>query len=646
MPRERFVIVVMLGLTAITLGVHVLATFDPLVPWMWGVHAYAFFPRGWLLVAVAAVVAALVAMVGLRPPRFAIPGGRRAPAWRPWALYVAVAAGAFAVFWLLRARHLFLGDGFVLVDSIPRTDALHNFEPLMAHLQHAIWRLAGPLFQRPGSRPADVAAATTALGSAVAGVLFVLTLIPLSAELLRAASRDAVARADVWTRAGIVVVIASQGFVQLFFGYVENYTWLALAVTYYLLTAFAYLNGRASLLPALVSCCAALCLHLSAAALLPSLTVLVAWGFLDARRRRALLGDLVSGVVLVVVLAMLISMAGNGYDLPATLWQIARLVLSGSGDTAGYLLSARHLQDFLNEVALVGPLGMLLFVVLLGGMRWVGRPGIARVFVGVLGLTWLAGVWVAGDSNLGYARNWDLLAPAGLVFAVAGVFLLLELAQRGEVRRLALGIAVAASLFHTAPWIALNASFERSFERFKTLPLGGGRTESTVGYWYATHGQLDAAEQWLIRALDANPGNSRAHYLLGRVCMMTGRYDEAVAAFSAARIQRPDLEPFRMALIDALVRTNHGSAALAEVDTLIARNPGVARDWAVRGVILMELNKAGEARDAVARAIALDPADNAYRDIERQLDAPGATVMLLGGTATVLGGRWQELMDR
>ncbi len=642
---ERWALGSFAVLAVITVASHLVGAFPGPAPALWGVHVYAFFPPAALAAALALLVAAVIAIAIAPQPAIPVPGARTGISWRSVLVHAALALSAGTVFWMMRARHLFLGDGFVLADGVPRATELHNFEPIAAQLQHAIYRVAAPLFARPGTTPAEVAASTTALGSAIAGALFVLVAMFFARELLRATSHDHGAGHDPWSRAAIVAMLLSQGFVQLFFGYVENYTWLVLAIAYYMLTAFAYMNGRASLLPALVACSAAVILHLSAFALVPSLTILVAWGFADARRRTALYSDLVTGMVLVAVLGMLLSMAGGGYDIVGTLWTIVRLVVSGQGDAEGYLLSGRHMRDFVNEVALIGPMGLALFAVLALGIRGrsgapgAGRAGIARVFVLVLGSSFAAGTWMAGDSNLGYARNWDLLAPAGLVFTVAGTFLLLEQVPRVAMRRRLLALAVAVSLFHTAPWVALNASFDRSFERFKTLELGGGRTESTVGYWYATHGDLEQAERWLIRALDANSGNSRAHYMLGQVWMMTRRYDRAIAAFSAARVQRPDLEAFRLGLIDALVMTHRDVSALKEVDELLARDSTVARTWAIRGVILLELDRTEEARAALARARQLAPDETAYADIERQIDTPG-------GYALVLRDHWVSLVTR
>src|SRR4029077_4104698 len=109
---------------------------------------------------------------------------------------------------------------------------------------------------------------------------------------------------------------------------------------------------------------------------------------------------------------------------------------------------------------------------------------------------WLAACLVAGDSNLGYARNWDLLAPASLVLTVAGLGLLFPDARAAAAGRAALGVMLAVSLFHTAPWVAVNASLPRSIARFESLPLGLGRVESTLGYWSAREGDTKQAEIW------------------------------------------------------------------------------------------------------------------------------------------------------
>src|SRR5438093_3247351 len=126
-------------------------------------------------------------------------------------------------------------------------------------------------------------------------------------------------------------------------------------------------------------------------------------------------------------------------------------------------------------------------------------------FAAVAGLGYAAACAVAGDSNLGYARNWDLLAPAGVAFTAAGLGLLRPAFRPAGLWPRALLLGAALSVFHTAPWIALNANETRAVERFATLPLGRGRTENTIAFWYAERGDFAAAKRWVKRSLDANP---------------------------------------------------------------------------------------------------------------------------------------------
>ena len=97
------------------------------------------------------------------------------PAWLRPVGVAGLAAVAFALFWTFRIRHRFLGDALVMVQTLPSTSEVHPLEPVAMALQRDIYQLAHRGFERPGLEPADVAHLTTALGSAVAGVLFVFT---------------------------------------------------------------------------------------------------------------------------------------------------------------------------------------------------------------------------------------------------------------------------------------------------------------------------------------------------------------------------------------------------------------------------------------------------------------------------------------
>ena len=105
---------------------------------------------------------------------------------------------------------------------------------------------------------------------------------------------------------------------------------------------------------------------------------------------------------------------------------------------------------------------------------------------------------LTGAGNLGAARNWDLFAAPSVAPALCGILLVTDRLGGREKRRLLLGL-VAVSLFHTVPWVALNADFDRTVERITALPLGLARGETLLGTYHLNRGELGQAERWFRR---------------------------------------------------------------------------------------------------------------------------------------------------
>ncbi|MBI5710874.1 MAG: tetratricopeptide repeat protein [Candidatus Eisenbacteria bacterium] len=673
-PAGRRLAAILLALAALVALLHALGA-GPLRATLWGAHFYGFLPA-WALPAGLALLAAgaALALSGALDRAIALlpdPGGWSAP--RRAAGATLLAAGSGTLFWLLRVRHTFLGDGNPLSANLARGERFHPHEPLTVLLHHQVYVLARGLFAAPGREPAEVAWDTVALGSVVAGALFVLVAWLLAAELVRAgrASQPASGRAGPagGAREGraptalAFLVLLAQGYVLLFFGYVENYTFQALAVALYLLVALRFLRGAAPLLAPAGVLVLGVCLDLSSVILAPSLLVLAAHGFVR-HRAGATLRDLALGAALAAGAGAALAALGGGYSLPGTLRDMLQLAARGHGAQAfepGYLLSWIHLRDFANEQLLIGPLAALLFVpaalaaapALARRAAADGRPattstagttgtGAGRraepvdartaaepaaepaaatsaarwtaVFFAAAALAALGAAWLTGDLNLGYPRDWDLFAPFAIVYTAAGLWVLLASVERATVAARLLALALAVSLFHTVPWVAVNASFTRSFARLQVLPLGLGRAEVEVGYWYMTHGDVAEAKRWMGRALEANPANNAAHYSLGLMALEERRYDDATRSLWTALRLRPDKDEYRLRLADALVRSGRPQWARPELDTLTVRTPGDARVWGALGFVRLVLGDGPGAREAPARAGARAPGEPAYRD--------------------------------
>lgn len=579
----------------------------------WSVHAWGFLPRPAFALGLAAFAAGLLAAWRARGPldRALVATLGAAPPLPAWAGRALAAVVAGLVFWLFREGHTMLGDGNALVRNVPAGQDFHVDEPLTLWLHRFFHVTTGPLFT--GRPTAEVAHATIGLSSALCGALFVPIAWALAGDLARgtaAASDGAGGDGNSTPRATQALVFAalvSQGYVQLYFGYVENYTFLAAALAAYALAALRALAGRAPLVLPAAILVLALALHLSAAVAVPSFLFLLAHRLLDSRARAAALRDLALAAGLYAATHALLARIGHGYDWTAMLLALGRRT---TDSTTSYGFHPPTFEQFLQQQALIGPLGIfLLGLAAVAALRlrlW--RDG-RSLFLAALAPGYLAASFIAGDSNLGVARNWDLLAPAGFVFTLVALGFAARAPWEGAALRRWLFVLALASLFHTVPWVALNASAERTVERFKVLPLGLGRAKVMVADWYYARGREDEALGWYRLALDENPLQNHAHSQLGRIALHRGRPDIAERAFREALRSRPTMALYRFQLADALVRSHQLGPARAQLDTLLALEPGVAGYRAASAVVWFALGEADSARAALAAAEALAPGD-------------------------------------
>jgi tetratricopeptide (TPR) repeat protein len=618
-----------LAFAALIVAVHAAATRTAASGRLWGADAYAFVPGVWRIAGVVVVVLAAIPLVlALRATNdpagpaaapthdtLAAPAAR-APLAEPLRAFAiaAVALAAGCLMWLARSRHVLLGDGLPIVAGLARESALHGFEPLTVLLQQFVLGAMRPL--APAAMPTwRVTWDSVALVSTLSGVAFVPVAWALAGEIERGDGANAPSNS---ARAWIFAALLLQGELQLFCGYVENYAPVALANAIVLWTGLRCARGRGSLLASGVAITLAIGLHLSAAALLPAWLVLAAWSVTkSAGRRRARL-DLLFVALIAAAMTAALALRQPGYLLPRTLWDVAITAVGQRQEHSGYLFSLHHLGEFLNEQMLIGPLGLFVFLAGAAAAMTRGRWRSPDVRFALLAGAGMAGACaVAGDSNLGYARNWDLLAPAAAVLTGAGLALLRPLSRSARSWRALLLLAAAVSAFHTLPWIAVNASADRAVARFKTLPLGLGRTESTVGLWYEMQGRMDLAETWFKLSLDKDPANTRAHAALGELYLATGRPNLAVAAYSEAVRLRPDKDDYRMGLTRALVAGGHFHEAREIVEADLRARPDHATMWAVDGLLLYGDGHEDYARMALARARVLAPSDTLIERIER-----------------------------
>lgn len=567
---------VMLSIAAAGLALQ-LAALGPLRHTFWGFHLYAFLPRaamwwGWILVAGAAAV-------------FLFRGWHRSgnnrsaseisiTAWTAAALAVVCAV----LFWWFRSQQTLLGDGLPLTIKVPEGQSFHPRQPLAMWVQQYMYGTFAGALAGDGAIPSVVAQRTVALGSVVAGVLFV----PVAFALGRCFSRRAVR--DDLTALLATLVILTQGYAVMFFGYVENYTYYALAIALYLLASVWVVQKRLPLALAAVALVVATGVHLSAVSLLPSFVFIVILGLKRADRRV----DTAAGVAVFAACTLILNWLIGRLSPGFTLWEgIARIIgvareTQGGGAGWSYFFSATHLRDYFNEQFLIGPLSAFLFVPALvfalgAGRRWRLDP-VAGFLVLAAGV-YLVGSFATSEPLLGYARDWDLFAAAGVCFCAAGVYLVVSHTATPHYTRRLLVFALVLSLAHLVPWVAVNHSEAVALERFKTLPLGAGRTEVVVANYYMRQGRPADAESWFKRALKANPSNVNAYYLLGVLYASNGHTETATQFIGRAVELRPDKPDYRERYVQVLLDAERCREAVPQLTWLAARRPGDFPYW-------------------------------------------------------------------
>jgi len=608
----RLLALVLLSVAGATIGLQIAAT-GPLRESFWGFHLYGFLPRpiafaAWAVLGLAS--AALAARLFTHPPvpsgaGAAAPPGRPHPVWIP-VLFALICA---AVFWGLRSEQTLLGDAEAILVSVPDGDHFHPRQPFAVAAQGWVYETLGSLYRTDSTPDRDVARFTVALGNVLFGFLFALAAWGLGRSVAGLAAADG--PVVPWL---VTLLLLTQGYTVLFYGYIENYAAHALVIAVYLWLALRYLGGRASLTVVAAVAVGSLGVHMSSLTLLPSFAFLAAVGLARRERRRDALLGIGVAVLAAVLLDLVFRSLAPGYSLPAAVREISRAAskpAAGLATGLDYTVSPAHLRDFANDQFLIGPFGAYLMVPALALLAWRAARGAARArspaagFLAVASLTPLAGSFLTSEPLLGYPRDWDMFAAAGVAYTAAAAAFTVILVRDARPLRWLLGFAVVFSLLQLAPFVALNRDEARSVERFKTLPLGRGRTPVVVGNYYLRSGDLDEAERWLRRAIEENPGNATAHAFLALVLVRQGRPAEALRGYEAAILRHPDNRAYRVNHSSLAMREGQYARALPHVRWLTERFPGEVEHWRALARIAEETGDAEEYRRAKEHLLAL-----------------------------------------
>ncbi len=621
-------------LCALLIIIRLIASFFPQLR-LWGINQLHYFPVGFRLVLCAAGLMVLIPrandiLAGFLTKAFMRVAGRLKKV-NPYLGYSVVGILSLIVFWLLRAATPLLGDGYLRAGELKLGALFEITEPLDFYLHLLVYRWLGM----------DGYAAY-AVVSCMAGGAFVFL---------------AFLFCDLWGKDGrekllIFSMLVTMGSMQLFFGYVESYSLMYVSLAAYLLFGLRYLKGRSGFIWPCLFLLLAGGFHLSALFALPSLFYLAFARSSDASEGgstgfKFAHGMYLAGMVFLVALGLYLLKTYAVQEPPGSVL----IHPFGRGESLYSFFSPAHLLDFVNHQLLISPVGAALLV----GLAVFFRKAIAfkdssLKFLLCFLLCLLAFALLV-DPKLGYARDWDLFASAGLSVTLLGSYLLLRLAKREnaeELGRITLALVVTAAI-STGPWILVNAAEQKATARFEDL-LNMDEQRAAHGYeilacYYRDNDAHERTVDLWKKAIAANPNpryfaslgnayrrleeNDKAieayyrsleagadlasqpglHSNLGNTLGRMGRYEEAISHMKKAISLRPDKADYYFNLGNILGMAGRYKEAAPYFETSIRLNPGNTRALKLLGITYARMGEKEKAKTYLEQYLRKVPKD-------------------------------------
>ena len=484
-------------IASVFLAFHLLLVFWRPNPF-WGADLLSYYPTPlWILFILPAV---LIFIPGIRSQvriwvcavPFTIWGNGR----NTWLTRTVILLIALAVFIAFRTANHLLGDGYLYLRELDG-DILQRFDraPLTFALIRTLHKLGSPLW--------ETAENTYRIYSYASGLLFVLLCFPVAGAIGRYPREKSI----------VLAFLLTGGYVQLFFGYVENYPFYIPGILLYLLVGLHALEGRLPLWVPSLLLGMLVAFHLVFFFFGPSLLVLAYFSY-DRKECRPRYKKLLATLA---ALCLVLPSAGfllwyAGIDFMAYLGRLAGghhlPVFAEPGFCAPYhLWSLSHLLDFLNIQLLSAPAALMTcFVLRKKDLNHQPFLAAAAAFPLVFAFS--------ANPGIGAFRDWDILALPAIPLTLWSADALLKRIRDPQKQfHTAFPICAAAAL-HGLLWIGLNANEVAAEARYvhqidKLTGHAGSYGWETLGAYYNLQKKPSAALTAYKRAMEINPKNSR-----------------------------------------------------------------------------------------------------------------------------------------
>lgn len=512
-------------------------------------------------------------------------------------VYLAISLLSLIPFWFLRAKTPLLGDGYLRAGEV-KIGVLYSItEPLDFYLHLLVSKLSG----MDGYT-------TYGILSCTAGALYIFLILLVC---------------DLWGKNGkeklfIFLILATVGSIQLFFGYIESYSFMYVAMIAYILSGMRYLKQKSVFVWPCVFLLLAASFHQSALFVLPSLFYLA---FVRLPHHTKIKAERVN-FFNIVSLVCVISLIGAGLYLLKTHSPEeppgSFLIYPFGGKESFYsFFSLAHLLDFVNHQLLISPVSLVLWMAPLV-LLWKAinlKENVVKFLMWLMVCAFAFALLV--DPKLGYARDWDLFAFGGQSITLLGLYLALEVFRKERIAQLSRVtlIFIVTSLISTLPWILVNASEEKAIARFKDLlkidEKRAAHGYETLACYFRDKGEHQKTVKLWEKAIAINP-NPRYFAALGNTYLWLKRYDQAMEALGRSIQMAPDSPGIHVAhrdLGNTLAAMERYDEAVSQLKKAISLKPRRSEYYYTLGKILGRAGRYEGALPYFEMTLRLDPGD-------------------------------------
>ena len=663
--------------------------------YMWGVHFYHFYPvwLGWVLI----LLSLIIIIPGVSESLYLKFDVLAKKIKRPFdslgqnKSFLVLSLLSLPVFWVFRNRRHLLGDGYFRITDLPE-GRLHLQEWLDAFIHLVVYRIMVKLIA--GWTPEF----TYAIISVLCGGVFVFLALKLSALLGKTGLGKTL----------IFFSLISLGSVQLFFGYVESYSVLQVVLLAYILLSALYLMRKVSIVPVLTVFVVSVGLHVTSLVFAPSFIYLFTRTNKGRSKKKGPATKTISNAFIfaglmvvsflvfswIFVVATGLEKTGKGiFILPMTATESYRFGM----------FSLTHISEFANQLLLLSPLGisLIVFFLFFKIRHREFRDKLANFLI--LAASFALVYLFAFNFTLGSA-DWDLRSMPAPFIGLLGILLFLRWGEKPskvhgpstslrtsppstdqnlsdvdrpksqEIGVMGSGVGkrfgawgvilIWFSLFHTVPWIMINAHSQRSLNRYLLIQENDPHPVDETGYnlykiarilrlaelpdeipgmyeraiernaydtlsyfnlaaHYHQNDLYDQAVPVLDTLLKVDPAYPKANWMMGNIYVKWKQYAQALPYLKQAYPYLADNTDFLYELGASYFQTGEITKAGEIAVDILELDPGYVDAYHLLGSAYAKSGDLKQAKEAWEKVLTLDPQDsiaiNNLKEVERYL---------------------------